>query len=281
MSWFASDEDKQARQQTRLNRMLFKNNIEKIRTALSAGADPNVLRDDEGRSALFLHASQDRADIVALLLEHHARPDFGMENGNTPLMITARNGHENIVRLLCEKGADLNLQCNGNGWSALHNAAYWGRGNILRYMVERGADLDLLDHRMNSAADIAEKEKYPGVVAFLRGDKAKPAALPAPEDTGWHLTAKDEVTQVSEKPAIHYRLTEVFNFSKGLYTHIATNTVSGAESQSMLPMRELPSMQMIRTAMEELTRLGGELPESATTILDKPTMPLRGMGGTP
>ena len=50
--------------------------------------------------------------------------------GDTPLIIAARNGHEDIVEMLLNHGADLTLQ-NDNGESALDVASPALRKSIL------------------------------------------------------------------------------------------------------------------------------------------------------
>ena len=44
--------------------------------------------------------------VVKLLLEQGAEVESKDEDGRTPLWRAARNGHEAVVKLLLEKGAD-------------------------------------------------------------------------------------------------------------------------------------------------------------------------------
>ncbi|MDP2206621.1 MAG: ankyrin repeat domain-containing protein [Alphaproteobacteria bacterium] len=256
MGWFKTPEEKDAANKHRLNKLLFKGDIEKVRAALDAGADPNVLRNDQDYSALSFHAEGKRLQIVALLLERGARPDFGSSAGHTPLMVAARAGNLPLVTLLHEKGANLNAQSD-SGWSALHNAAYWGRGPVIQYLMEHGADINLRDSRMNKAADIAAKEGYPRVAELLGGDTSEPE--PESAATGWQKTAADEIALVSEKKEIGYRITEIFNFRAAHYTHIAANIKTGAESQHQRDFADFSETVMLREAMEALLSRGGRI----------------------
>lgn len=58
------------------------------------------------------------ADMVSLLLENHAYIDAASPNKTTPLMMAAHYGHDSVVKLLLEEGADPLLR-NQQGLSAI------------------------------------------------------------------------------------------------------------------------------------------------------------------
>jgi ankyrin repeat protein len=60
--------------------------------------------------------------VVRLLLEKGADVEAKDNNGGTALYRAAGSGHEAMVRLLLEKGADVEAK-NNNGWMALYRAA--------------------------------------------------------------------------------------------------------------------------------------------------------------
>lgn len=279
MGFFASEEEKREKRQQQLNKQLFKADPEKIRAALAAGAKPDDAQNKEGKSPLYLHASNGHSACVRILLEHQANPDNNKDNGWTPLMIAARNGNHDCVVLLAEAGANVNAQPKEGGYSALHWAAYWGRGNMIQYLMDKGADRSLTDNQMNTAADIADKEKYPRLGDLIRGKQTEEPAQ-SQVQSGWVLTAPHEVALVRDKNAIGYRLTEMFNFKTGLYTQIAANVATGAESQSMRAFEEFPDTSLIREAMEMLTKKGGAVDETMTARLaHKPALTPKSMGG--
>jgi len=57
----------------------------------------------------------------------------------TPLMWAARNGHEAIVKLLLEKGADANGKNVSNG-TLLMWAAEWGHRDIAKLLLKKEAE---------------------------------------------------------------------------------------------------------------------------------------------
>ena len=60
------------------------------------------------------------------------------KDGKTALMWASCNGHEAVVRLLIEKGADVNAK-NNNGWTALMRASDNGNEAVVRLLKSNGA----------------------------------------------------------------------------------------------------------------------------------------------
>jgi ankyrin repeat protein len=63
-----------------------------------------------------------------------------MGDGN-PLIAAARGGHVDAVRLLLDRGADINGGVEGDG-NALIVAAGNGNVEVVRYLLQRGADIE-------------------------------------------------------------------------------------------------------------------------------------------
>jgi ankyrin repeat protein len=63
-------------------------------------------------------------------------------NGNTPLHIAAQNGHTNIVKLLLEVKASVNLK-NSAGNTPLHMSVEYDYYETSKLLVDAGADLNI------------------------------------------------------------------------------------------------------------------------------------------
>ncbi|MFN4103966.1 MAG: ankyrin repeat domain-containing protein [Tepidimonas sp.] len=72
--------------------------------------------------------------ITRLLLEHHAYIDAESPNRTTPLMMAARYGREEVVRLLLEEGADPTLR-NQQGLDAIDFARQVGRQSVVELIA--------------------------------------------------------------------------------------------------------------------------------------------------
>ncbi len=240
-------------------------NLAKLEKALDDGANVDFTRN--GISLLF-HAAWHRFPAgVELLLNRNADIATKKNDGHTPLMEAANDGSFEIARMLVEKGADVNA-ARADGWTALHFAANNGKGDIVRLLLANNVDVTKTDNRMNTAADNADA-KHPRLADLIRGKKREEPEMGnnAPQ---WRLTAPDEVSLVASKPAIGYRLTEIFNFTDGLYTRISRNLETNAESQSVRFFDEFNNRAAIEAARAALLSLGGKAPDDATKPALKP-----------
>lgn len=113
-------------------------------------ADPTLLYtrtptwDDHGEGATLLHiaALRNRIEVVKLLIERGA--DVNAKGGwwvVTPLHWAADNGHTEMVWLLLEQGADVNARTEEHGYTPLHWAANNGHRATVELLIAAGADV--------------------------------------------------------------------------------------------------------------------------------------------
>nr|MBI3612801.1 ankyrin repeat domain-containing protein [Nitrospirota bacterium] len=122
-----------------------------------------------------LHKAAELGDIktVELLLNdgtpidgRSGRYDNTPRPGLTPLMIAAWNDHLPIVRLLLDRGADINA-VDPEGWTALHFAALYGRTSIVQLLLERKAHCCIVTAGGNTPLTIARNGKEAAVARLL------------------------------------------------------------------------------------------------------------------
>ncbi len=250
-----------------LARAINENETGIVRFLLAKGADANG--DNTGvtsYTALTRALSHKNREMAHLLIAAGADIMKTDGDGKSPAHYAAEHGFGDILQLLAEKGADLNAR-NSQGNTPLHIVAQAGHANIAKLLMDHGADVTVTNASMNTAADVAEKD-YPRLADMIRG--LPPRMEP---EAGWQMLADDEVARVTEKAGINYRLTETFNFTTRMYTHIAQNTKTNAESHTIKMFGELADSAVLDAARNALAALGGKPVENG---LQKRALPAPG-----
>ncbi len=84
----------------------------------------------------------------------------------TPLQITATEGHLSVARLLIGRGAQLNVMSSGD-YTHLHRAASKGHLDMVRLLIERGAITHAKNMLGQTPLQSARDEGHEAVVKYL------------------------------------------------------------------------------------------------------------------
>ncbi|PKL40671.1 MAG: hypothetical protein CVV44_03445 [Spirochaetae bacterium HGW-Spirochaetae-1] len=98
-------------------------------------------RDRYGETLLYSAAKRGNLTQVRLLIQRGANVNEHSMRDQTPLHFAAFEGDISIVRVLLESGADINAR-DMDGMTALHFAAFNGKTAVARILVENGADVN-------------------------------------------------------------------------------------------------------------------------------------------
>ena len=127
--------------------------LQAARALLAAPAtDVNALN-AAGESALMMAALKGDMDGATMLLERGAQVN---KSGWTPLHYAATGPEPRLVRLLIDRGAELNAR-SPNGTTPLMMAAQYGSEDSVNLLLERGADPKLRSDLKLSVVDFALK----------------------------------------------------------------------------------------------------------------------------
>jgi ankyrin repeat protein len=135
----------------------------------------------ERQLGMHLAARWGHEAVVRLLVEQGADVEARDEDGQTALHRAARYGHEAVVRLLVEQGADVEAR-DEVGWTALHWAARYGHEVVVRLLVERGVDVGARDEDGWTALHSAADNGHEAVVRLL---VEQGVDVEARDEVGW------------------------------------------------------------------------------------------------
>ena len=130
-------------------------------------------KDSYRRTPLSWAAENGHEAVVKLLLEKGADLESRDSTGRTPLSRAAENGHEAVVKLLLEKGADLESK-DSTGRTPLSWAAEKGHEAVVKLLLEKGADLESKDSTGRMPLSWAAENGLEAVVKLLQQKVADP-----------------------------------------------------------------------------------------------------------
>ncbi len=110
-----------------------------VKLLIDFGANPNILDGKNGRSPLYLACFHDRLDVVKVLLERRADPNFAEDV--PPLHVSAGYNRSGIAECLLEHKANME-SLSSVGWTPLLHAIFCGHLSMVEMLIKRGANMD-------------------------------------------------------------------------------------------------------------------------------------------
>ncbi|KAJ7440551.1 ankyrin repeat domain-containing protein, partial [Mycena galericulata] len=117
-------------------------------------------------SSLHIAAAGGHIEIVRILLEKGANINAAGGREGSSLHIAAARGHTEIVRILLEKGANVNA-AGGRDGSSLHIAAARGHIENVRILLEKGANVNAAEGGDGSSLQAAAARGHTEIVGIL------------------------------------------------------------------------------------------------------------------
>ena len=131
-------------------------------------ADPNS-SDSNGDTPLIIACYHGNIRIATLLLQARANINQQDNDGDTALIAacTSETPHNDLVRLLIQSGADINIKESELQVTALIVAAQCGHTSIVQYLLDEGAPVNTQDLNGFTSLMIASQNGHSEVVRVL------------------------------------------------------------------------------------------------------------------
>jgi len=162
----------------------YDSNLNNIRILLDRGVDPNMRYNNDGRGGLagltvgytvLMWASiWGRIDIIELLLDNGADLNIKDGDGNTALIWASICGQTDVVRLLLDRGAKMNIQNNSGNTALMRLSGRTGNPyiNIVLLLLDRGAQINIQNEDGENALTIASRLNNTDMVRLIEQHKA-------------------------------------------------------------------------------------------------------------
>ncbi|GBL94900.1 Ankyrin-2 [Araneus ventricosus] len=135
----------------------------------ATGKDARLTKDKAGNIPLMLAVEVGNHGICRELLMVDAKEQLSVRRPDirdTPLHIASRRRDIDLMRLLIEKGAAVNLQ-NSEGMTPLHIAAMEGDEGMLKVLSQANARANILDRRDRAPVHLAAERGHTNAVEIL------------------------------------------------------------------------------------------------------------------
>jgi ankyrin repeat protein len=156
------------------------NNLQNVTDLIAAGADVNAnTGSGEAWTPLVNAAYVGNVDIVRLLIDKGADVN-GVCGDYSPLFRAACDNKLDVAKLLVEKGANVNFK-NSKGETPLFTASSYGFAGVVQFLISSGADVNIAANNGSTALSEAqagnpmdpESGPYTDVVSILRSAGAR------------------------------------------------------------------------------------------------------------
>lgn len=165
---------------------IINHDTEMTRLLLEYHADTNV-SDNDGWTPLMIaiannentvnNIPQDNTEIIKMLLERNADINKSNDDGYTPMIICAMNGEMDIMKMLVDKGANVNEKDNENISVFAHAVMFAGRDSkneyggtlkneMLDFLINKGVDVHVSNINNQSALFLAAHNGYLDMVKY-------------------------------------------------------------------------------------------------------------------
>ncbi|MDX2272347.1 MAG: ankyrin repeat domain-containing protein [Cyanobacteriota bacterium] len=120
-----------------LHEAVWSKDVAQVQALLDAGTDPDQ-KNSGGRTPLMAASGLGLLDIVNLLLERGADVNI-LDNviGISALHLAAQGGNVGVAATLLKAGAPINLQCHTNGMTALWSAVWYRQVDMVAFLLEQ------------------------------------------------------------------------------------------------------------------------------------------------
>ncbi|MFC2145871.1 ankyrin repeat domain-containing protein, partial [Acidobacteriota bacterium] len=124
-----------------IHQAVARGQLEAVKTLVEKEPGCIHLKDKQGSTPLYYAAGGSSREIVKLLIQKGANVNAANFEKVTPMHVAAYAGRVPIAQLLIEAGADINAR-NAFGDTPLHWAVFYGRKELVNLLVEKGVNVD-------------------------------------------------------------------------------------------------------------------------------------------
>ena len=131
-------------------------------------SDQHMEDDWDGMTLLGLAAFCGQEPVARVLVANRVNLEATDSHGKVALHIAASKGHEQIVKLLLENGAEVGAIHSETKWTSLHMAAIFDHEQIVKLLLSYGAEFGAIEARLKQTPlHITARKGHDRIVQIL------------------------------------------------------------------------------------------------------------------
>jgi ankyrin repeat protein len=138
-----------------------------VREIEKSGTNVNFQEPGSGQTPLMAAVLSGQDEVVEILLNRGASVDIGEKDGYTPAHGAGFQGRARIMKILNERGVDVIRDFHSDGYAPLHRSC-WGNeqrhADTVQYLLEIGVDPNL----SGNGKTCADMTRNPGTLTILK-----------------------------------------------------------------------------------------------------------------
>jgi|WetSurMetagenome_2_1015567.scaffolds.fasta_scaffold24871_1 uncharacterized protein len=138
--------------------------LEKDKSLVNAVDSSNGINE----TALGIVTFAGNKELTELLIKNGANVNFQDAYGVAPIHGAARTNKLDVIKVLLENKADINLPTTTGKETPLHYAARFNNPDVVKYLLDKGAKKDDKDASGNTPYEAAKKENADKVLPLLK-----------------------------------------------------------------------------------------------------------------
>jgi ankyrin repeat protein len=169
--WAKTRRYDRAKSMTPIRLAALNNHSKVLKHFLDKTKEETDAKDEAGRTALYWASDMGHDKVVEMLLERGA--DINAHGGHygNALQAASAGGNDKVVQVLLDKGADVNA-LGGHYGSILQAALARGNDKVVQILLDKGADINAQGGQYGSALQTASARGLDKVVQMLLGKGA-------------------------------------------------------------------------------------------------------------
>ncbi len=157
---------------------------------IETGSSPNQKDAKHNQNIIHIAAEGGHSEIVKILIEKGANVNAKDNFERTAFHLASERGHLEIVQCLLVKGADVNAKVYWKR-TALHLASETGHLKTVQCLIDNGADVSAKDKLEISALHLASEKGHLEIVQYLNAKGADINAKDEDKQTALHLASRE------------------------------------------------------------------------------------------